>query len=231
MPTNITREALDKQINRNRILSLILLFVVIAGFAAAAYYYHKATTAEKTIDAQNQVIETKDEKLVSQNLLIAEQKKTLEAVQLLKVFLDDNNEDKVYTTDDILSHLSELAKEKTDEIEKRNTARKAEITKLFNKNSDATRKAAQNTISRNYSNDKKLIPDLLHFALDNRVDSAYSGSIYRTIDILRELSSAALIENEKLVNEFLGAALGINIGAPGTETGKEVQQIKKKMRV
>lgn len=231
MSNTITREALDQQIQRNRILSLFLMLVFVAGVIAAYYYYNEAKENLRKLQEAKGVVSAQGEQIDVQKQLIAEKEKTLEAVHLLKVFLDDSNTDKTYTEEEILNGLSKLAKEKEAEIEKRNSDRIAEIEKLFNKNSDPTRKAAQNTILRKYSNDNKLVPDLLNHALENRVNQTYSGSIYRTIDILKELSSATLIENQTLVNKFITTAKSINIGADGTETGKEVRMIEKKMRV
>jgi len=225
----ITREALDKQINRNRILSLILLFVFAAGALAALYYYNEAKENYRQLQQSKGIISEKDEVIKLQKQLNEEHEQTLKAVHLLKVFLDDDNTEKEYTEEEILAGLSVLAEKKEAEIETRNTARKTQIEKLFNKNSDPNRKAAQNTILRKYGNDKKLVSELLHYAMEDRVNQSYSGSISRTFEILVKLSSAALIENQKLVNEFIKAVE--NVGLAGPKVKGEINQILKKMRV
>lgn len=229
MATTITRETLDKQINRNRILSLFLLLVFVAGFLAAFYYYDKATKAQIKINDQDVTISDQEEVIKLKQQLIEEHEQTLKAVHLLKVFLDDDNTEKEYTEDEILAGLSKLAEEKETEIEERNAARKTQIEQLYNKNSDPNRKTAQNTILRKYGNDKKLVSDLLHYAMEDRVNQSYSGSISRTYEILTKLSSAALIENQKLVNEFSKAVE--SAGLAGPKIKGEINQISRKLRV
>lgn len=227
--TTITRETLDKQINRNRILSLILLFVFAAGALAALYYYNEAKENYRQLQETNIVVDKQGQKLVTQQELLAEKDKTLEAVHLLKVFLDEDNSDKEYSEEEILAGLSELAKEKEAEIKQRNAARKAQVEQLFNKNSDPKRKAAQNTILRKYGNDKKIVSDLLHYAMKDRVNQTYSGSISRTFEILEKLSSAALIENQKLVNDFIKTVE--TAGLAGPKVKGEINRIVAKMGV
>ena len=225
----ITREALDQQINRNRILSLVLLFVFAAGALAALYYYNEAKENFRQLQEKNILVDEQGQKLVTQQELLAEKDKTLEAVHLLKVFLDEDNSDKEYSEEEILAGLSELAKEKEAEINQRNAARKAQVEKLFNQKSDPKRKAAQNTILRKYGNDKKMVSDLLQYAMQDRVNQTYSGSISRTFEILEKLSSAALIENQKLVNDFIKTVE--TAGLAGPKVKGEINRIASKMRV
>ena len=225
----ITREVLDKQINRNRILSLVLLFVFAAGALAAFYYYNEAKENYRKFQDSQVVVDKQGQKLVTQQELLAEKEKTLEAVHLLKVLLDENNTEKEYKEEEILAGLSKLAAEKEAEIEKRNANRNAKIEKLFNKNSNDIRKAAQNTILRKYGNDKKLIPNLLNYAMDNRVNQTHAGSISRVFEILIRLSSAALIENQTLVNDFIKTVE--SSGLAGPKIKGEINQISKKLRV
>lgn len=225
--------ALDKQIQRNQILSLLVLLIFIAGVATSIYFFNQLK--ETNLELEKTIQELKESKgiigeqgkvIALKDSLITINTQKIAAIRLLGVLLNDE-ENKEYTEDEILQNLTKLAEDKKAEIAQHNADRTATIEKLFTSN-ESGRKAARNKLIQDFGDDKKLVKEMTDYALNGKVNKKYENSLYQVVYIFTQLSNPSLIKHKNLILKFMTEMKAANL--VGTYTQQDFNMIKKKMK-
>lgn len=203
-----TQIALNKQIRNNQILALVLLL----GFAASVFYVirthnqsHednlKLQKANENLDKKNKELEKAYKDLADSKKIVLAKEEQDKAIQLLGVLLNDSNPDSTYTQEKILNNLTQLAKEKEEEIKKHHADITNAINQLFS-NNETRRKAAQRSIIREYGDYKNIVKEMLVKAMEEE-NFRKNNSLYQVTYILTQLSNASLVKEKSLVEQFM----------------------------
>lgn len=208
---------LDKQITRNRIISLGLLLVFLLSVGLAFYYYDKLKVSETklnetVLELEETIATNKDlqKTIALQDSLNEIKTKQDEAIKLLGVLLADsdmNSSRKEYTSEYILKNLTTLAAKEKEKINKNNENRAAAIKGLYS-SSESKRRSATNELVREYGDDKKLVKELLKSVMNENhfkngiLNEKYSNSYYAVLYILTKLSSTSLRREKDTIENF-----------------------------
>ncbi len=215
---------LDKQITRNRIISLFLILVFLLSVGVAFYYYDLSEKARVSLKASEKELSDTVKKLEKtiatnkdlqktvalQDSLKAVKKKQDEAIQLLGVFLKDagnNSSEQDYTSEYILKNLTSLATKEKAKIDNINNARRSAIKQLYSP-TESKRKSATNELIREFGDDKRLVKELLNSVMNEKhfkneiLDKEYSNSYYQVLFILTKLSSTSLRREKDSIEKF-----------------------------
>ncbi len=225
-----TQIALNKQIRNNQLLALALLLVLAAGVFYAIYSHNQLQDAfdelkkkDGIIGDQGRTIDDQTKQLVSKDSLEAAKKKQDESIKLLGALLNDADS-RSYTENEILNNLGQLAEERKAEIAKRNEGKTKAIAQLFS-NSEAQRKNARRIILREYGDDKKLVNEMLSFAIADE-NFKNTNALYQVTYIMTQLSNTSLVKEKKLVEQFMKKMM--DNGKAGSATQKDFVTIRRK---
>jgi hypothetical protein len=244
-------DAIKSQLKKNRSQSYFFLTLLIVSVLLTAYAFHELQETKK--EREKVIIELGEAKKHIQDSKIQLETKN----KILKKLIDISEKSKErlegYTQrDSLLKEVNELitnsnapieinpdlpnlSKEalgkEIDEIKvtinEYDKERKRIVNQLFKKNSETKRKNARNIILKEYSQDDKLVNDILE-ELKGKINAEFSNSYYQIIYILGELDNEFLqAESEGLKNVF---EEGKKMSLHGPMTQKSIDKIKIKMK-
>ncbi|MGK0309130.1 MAG: chromosome segregation ATPase [Urechidicola sp.] len=243
-------DAIKSQLKKNRSQSYFFLTLLIVSVLLTAYAFRELQetkkerekviielgNAKKHIQDSKSQLEAKNKKLKKLIDISNESKERLEGYTQRDSLLKEVNE--LITSSnapiEINSDLPNLSKEalekEIDEIKvtinEYDKERKGIVNQLFNKNSETKRKNARNIILKEYSQDDKLVNDILE-ELKGKINAEFSNSYYQIIYILGELDNEFLqAESEGLKNVF---EEGKEKNLHGAMTQKNIKKIEIKM--
>lgn len=231
---------LDKKIQQNRIISIVLLFIFMGAVGVAFYYFNEHKKANTKIGNLSTDLQNSNEIITIQDSLINAQKEIKlakdsqdQTIKLLKVLLNDTDTVE-YTTKRILANLTEIAKDKEAEIEKRNDDKKRMIKNIFSMGNLNRRASNTDHLLKQYGHDANFLRLLFTYVLDDKqLQKGNLDSYYQVVYILNELNDSDLAKYEKEILTLESKMKKMNTieaGWYGPKTKGEFNTIRNKIK-